>query len=101
MKMKLLLFSLIMFLFTSCEKEEGIATNYQVKLEGTIHEMGPTIWMYSTHKITYNCKLYALKSSTINLDKYIEKRVTVWGDQVNGYPVDSGPEYIEVKRLVK
>ena len=101
MKIKLFLFSLITLLFTSCEKEEGIPANYQIELEGTIQEIGPTFWMYGTHKITHNGKLYALKSSTINLDKYIDKRVTVWGDNVNGYPVDSGPEYIEVKRLVK
>jgi hypothetical protein len=101
MKIQLSLISLFIVFFTSCEKEEGKPAAYQIELEGKIEEIGPTFWMYGTHKITYNGKLFALKSSTINLDKYLNKKVTVWGDRVNGYPVDFGPEYIEVKRLIK
>jgi hypothetical protein len=99
MKLKLFLFSFIWILFTGCEKEESVPNESQIEIKGVIQEAGITSYQYGTHKIISNGKWYALKSSTINLNSYLDKEVTVWGDKVKGYPVDGGPEFIDVKRL--
>ena len=39
------------------------------------------------------------QSDTINLDDYVDKKVTVKGDLVKGYPVDGGPDYLNVKSI--
>ena len=42
---------------------------------------------------------YALRSSSVNLDDFLNKEVVVRGSFVEGYPVDGGPEYIDVKEI--
>jgi hypothetical protein len=46
----------------------------------------------SNGKITY-----ALKSETLDLNKYIGKSISkIYGNKIKGYPVEGGPEYINV-----
>ena len=52
--------------------------------------------MYGTHVISG----YALRSNTILLDNYINYNVTIVGYKIDGYPVDGGPDYIEVTDIV-
>jgi len=99
MKIKVLLLCFIIVLFTSCEKEEGIIGEYKYELKGEIQKMEPTWYMYGTHQIRSNSETYPIKSSTIDLDKYLNKKVMIWGDPIPGHPVDFGPDYIEVKRI--
>ena len=101
MKIKVLLLCLVIALFTNCEKEEGIIGEYQYELKGEIQKMGPTWYMYGTHQIRSNRATYAIKSNTVDLDKYLNKKVTIWGDPIPGYPIDFGPDYIKVKRIQK
>ncbi len=70
-----------------------------VSAVGIIKKQGITFYMYGTHVLVNDNgqTLYALKSNTINLDNYIDQRVTVSGDLVSGYPVDFGPDYLDVK----
>lgn len=42
-----------------------------------------------------------LRSSTINLDTCVNQTVTAKGSRIKGYPVDGGPEYIDVKEVRK
>jgi hypothetical protein len=35
----------------------------------------------------------------VNLDDYVNQNVTVVGYKIHGYPVDSGPYYIEVEEI--
>lgn len=72
-----------------------------VKATGTIQKQGITTYMYGTHVLLDDKgkTLYALKSKTVRLDKYIGKKVTVTGDLVEGYPVDFGPDYLDVKEI--
>lgn len=67
---------------------------------GIIRSAGITTYMYGTHvlvSLTTGRTLYALKSETIRLDDYSGRKVTVKGALVSGYPVDGGPEYMDVR----
>ncbi|MDG2343085.1 MAG: hypothetical protein P8L23_00725 [Flavobacteriales bacterium] len=88
----LLFIALISSLSYSCNK--SLFSN-KVKTTGLIQKQGITTYMYGTHTITD----YALKSNSINLDNYIDKNVSIIGEKIDGYPVDGGPDYIEVKKI--
>ncbi|WP_165499827.1 hypothetical protein [Pedobacter frigidisoli] len=62
--------------------------------------MGITTYQYGTHIINYGGKPYALKSSSVNLDIYVDKQVQIKGTKVSGYPLENGPELIEVTQVV-
>ena len=67
----------------------------QMKIEGTLIAQGFTTYQYGTH----NLDEYALRSSTVNLDKYVGQEVEVIGRKVDGYPVEDGPDLIEVEQI--
>ena len=67
----------------------------RIEVTGTIQEQGITTYQYGTHTISG----YALKSETINLDDYVNQNVTIVGYKIDGYPVDGGPDYIEVEEI--
>ena len=69
----------------------------KIKTSGVIKKQGITTYQYGTHTIN----VYAIKSNTIDLEKYIDQKVKIKGTKVDGYPVDGGPEYIEVKKIKK
>jgi hypothetical protein len=74
---------------------------YGVTAEGIIKKNGTTSFMYGTH-ILVNSEgktIYALKSDNLKLDDYIGKKLIVKGDLVKGYPVDFGPDYLNVKKV--
>jgi hypothetical protein len=57
--------------------------------------------MYGTHVLKDDNEktLYALKSDNIKLDVFVDLYVTVKGDLISGYPVDGGPDYLNVKAI--
>ena len=77
----------------SCNK--GVLNPNCVEIIGTIQEQGITTYQYGTHTISG----YALRSNSVTLDDYINQYVTVVGHKINGYPVDGGPDYIEVDEI--
>lgn len=70
-----------------------------VTLSGTVQEMGMTTFQYGTHKIKAGEKTYALKSDMVKLADYADKAVTLKGRKVAGYPLEGGPELIEVSTI--
>lgn len=74
----------------SCSKETENQKNIEVT--GTIHQQGITFYQYGTHTI----EGYALRSSVVNLDDYVGQQVTVVGYKIDGYPIEGGPDYLEV-----
>jgi hypothetical protein len=85
----------------ACKKE----TEYRLtKITGTIQKQGITTYQYGTHVLTDNNgqTTYALKSGkdAINLDDYINKFVEVRGHLMRDYPVDGGPQYLVVTKVV-
>ncbi|GAB2777547.1 hypothetical protein GCM10010465_25400 [Actinomadura fibrosa] len=66
---------------------------------GTIKEQGITSYQYGTHTLTTGNGFYALKSEAVDLDEYIDKKVMVVAEKIEGYPVDGGPEYLLVLKV--
>lgn len=65
---------------------------------GVVKKQGTTGYMYGTH-VLVGGKTYALKSDTIDLDRYVGKKVTVSGKLLRGYPISGGPEFMNVDRV--
>ncbi|PWS28522.1 hypothetical protein DHW03_01295 [Pedobacter yonginense] len=71
-----------------------------ITLSGSIQKLSISTYQYGTHTISSSGKPYALKSSSVILDTYLDKQVTLKGTKVAGYPVDGGPELIEVSEVI-
>lgn len=84
---------LICLLAISCDKDD--INSKRIEIIGSIQKQGITTYQYGTHTISG----YALRSSSITLDDYINQNVTVIGYKIDGYPVDGGPAYIEVEEI--
>ena len=84
---------LICLSFSLCNREENNWIN--VEVNGTIQKQGITSYQYGTHVLPG----YALRSGSLDLDNYMGQVVTVVGYLVEGYPVDGGPDYIEVEEI--
>lgn len=68
-----------------------------MELTGTIQEQGITSYQYGTHTITTQDDIfYALKSDAVDLDVYVEEKVTLVAEKIEGYPLSGGPEYLLV-----
>ncbi len=95
MSIKVLLIVFIIFL-PGCGSD--LSNPGEITEEGTIKQQGTTTYMYGTHILLNETgqTSYALKSDTINLDNYIDQRVAVTGNLIAGYPVDGGPDYLNV-----
>ena len=66
-----------------------------VEVTGKIQQQGMTTYQYGTHVMAG----YALRSGTIDLDKYIGQTVTLVGYRIEGYPIDGGPDFLEVEKI--
>jgi hypothetical protein len=71
----------------------------QIEISGIIQKQGITTYQYGTHIINSNDKQYALKSSTIDLDNYLDRNVSIIGEKIAGYPIEGGPDYLEVVKI--
>ncbi|WP_131536809.1 hypothetical protein [Pedobacter nototheniae] len=97
---KILVLSLFVAVFSSCSSLNSTTTGRSITLTGKIEKLGMTTFQYGTHLLKTENKTYALKSDAIKLDQYVDKSVTIKGKKVAGYPLEGGPELIEVT-LVK
>jgi hypothetical protein len=79
----------------SCKKGTDSIT---VTSTGIIQKQGITTYQYGSHVLTdVNGKtIYALRCSRYNLDNYVNRKVDIIGQKITGYPIDGGPDYIEV-----
>lgn len=96
MKYLKILIAIIITLTFACKKNVD-----ENKLKGIIKAQGITTCMYGTHVLINRSgeTLYALRSNSVKLNDYIDKTVEISGAKIEGYPVDGGPEYIEVARI--
>ena len=96
---KLILIGICLMVLGGCTsnkiKDEGI------KREGILTTVQMSTWMYGTHVLSDDTgtPLTALSGQEIDLNEYEGKKVEVRGTLKDGYPVDSGPEYLEVKSV--
>ena len=70
-----------------------------VTATGTLEDPGATSYQYGTHRITDAASdaTYALRGAEgVSLERYEDERVIVYGTREPGYPVDGGPELLNV-----
>ncbi|GAB3922296.1 hypothetical protein [Mucilaginibacter myungsuensis] len=70
-----------------------------VMITGVLEVQGPTTYQYGTHTIGIGNRTFSLRSSTVKLEAYNDKTVTITGKRVNGYPVEGGPVLLEVSSV--
>ncbi|WP_147273589.1 hypothetical protein [Pedobacter chinensis] len=97
---RILILSLFIAVISSCSSMRNTAEGEAISLTGRIEKLGVTTYQYGTHVINANGKPYVLKSSAVILDTYVDKQVTLRGVKVAGYPIEGGPELIEVSEVI-
>jgi len=94
MKTKLVVLFLLAGTFLGCKKEKTDAV--KVEITGQIKKVEYSTYMYGTHSITTSNSWYALISSTVDLNKYLNKQVTVKATKISSSPIEGGPDYYDV-----
>jgi hypothetical protein len=85
--------------FLACKTVKTAGSINPVEVSGVVQKSGMTAYQYGTHVLNANGKTYALKSASLNLDTYVDKNVKLKGTKVEGYPVETGPELLEVMEI--
>ena len=93
---KVLILALIVTALSSCVIMNSANNTSKITLTGKVEKLGLTPFRYGTHSIKMHGQIYAIKSASINLDNYLDRQVTLKGVKVAGYPLEGGPELIEV-----
>ena len=96
--LKTIIFAFIFLIGAHGCQSKKLASN-QIEVSGILQKQGITTYQYGTHILISNDKQYALKSSTLDLNKYQKQYVTILGERIAGYPVSGGPEYLEVVKI--
>lgn len=99
MKKVLISMSFAAFIF-SCSARQNDNDSGVMTLNGTIEKRETTSYQYGTHIFNSGDKIYAIKSNSLNLNTYLNKQVSISGSKVKGYPVDGGPELIDVSKVI-
>lgn len=89
----------LLFLAATCNKGTSGQNQDLMKVKGQIEKTGITSYQYGTHTLTGDGTFYALKSDSIDLSPYEGKTVTIAAEKIEGYPVDGGPEYLNVMQV--
>lgn len=97
MKKILFLFILIIFIGISCDEND----EYMIVSDGFIIETEASYYQYGTHTLKTGTGevLYSLTSNSIDLIVYNDVYVEIKGNLIEGYPIEGGPEYLEVKSI--
>ena len=77
---------------------------------GTLSKAEVTSYQYGTHELKGNFLdgnpdnagkdfLFAILSDELNLDEWLNKKVIITGNKVAGYPIENGPELINVTAI--
>lgn len=93
---QIILLLVIGLAIAGCLAVKPAADKNLVILKGKIEVLGMSTFQYGTHILNSEGKTYALKSTKVNLKSYEGKDVIVKGLKVAGYPVDGGPELLDV-----
>lgn len=101
MKTILFLTALSLFFFTAtCNNKtsnnKSMDATTSIEVEGKVEAIGMTSWQYGTHTLTNDENFYALRSKAVKLEQYEGKNVKIVAEKIEGYPVDGGPDFLEV-----
>lgn len=90
---------ILAFSLSGLSCKTGNQGNNSKSYSGTIEATGITSYQYGTHTLQAENEFYALKSEVIDLSNYEGKNVTISATKIEGYPVDGGPVYLNVKEI--
>lgn len=100
MKIITFIFGALLLIFTATCDNSGI-TNTR-KLTGKIEAQGITSYQYGSHTITTSeDQTYALRSERVNLEQYEGETITIRTRKIEGYPIEGGPQFLEVLRVLE
>ncbi|MFC0181792.1 hypothetical protein SAMN04515674_10944 [Pseudarcicella hirudinis] len=105
--MKKTIWYLVISFIVSCVscKKNNMSPDNNIVVVGFLQKAGITTYQYGSHYLTKDKSqkehIYALSSSNVNLDNFLNQQVRVVGKKRNGYPVDGGPDYLEVESIQK
>jgi hypothetical protein len=85
--------------FSACSKLNNKPNANFVELKGNLQLLEMSTFQYGTHIITEDQKTYALRSSVVDLKAYEGKTVKLKGTKIEGYPVENGPDFIDVTKI--
>lgn len=85
--------------FFSCKKGDTDNKAAAIQLTGLLKQQGFTIYQYGTHILITSSAGYALKSTVLDLNQYVNRTVTITGNTIPGYPIEAGPPYIDVQTI--
>ncbi len=94
------LMAVFLFFFTAtCNNQTAnktMDTKETLEVEGKVEAIGMTSWQYGSHTLTNDETFFALRSEKVDLKQYEGKHVKLNAVKVEGYPVEGGPEFLEV-----
>lgn len=91
-------FTFLLLIQTGCGSGN---TNEELQYSGVVKPAGITSYQYGTHRLETKDTFYALKSDQIDLKDYEDEKVTITAEPIQGYPVDGGPIYLDVRKVVR
>lgn len=97
MKKILILLTISMISLAGCSKK--FERENVIRLTGKVQKLEMTTFQYGTHLLKAGDKTYALTSKKVDLNLSVGKEVTLKGTKVKGYPLEGGPELIEVHNV--
>lgn len=71
----------------------------EILVTGILKKQMMTTYQYGTHTLTTEGGFFALTSKKVNLDNYLNEKVTLVAEEIEGYPVDGGPIYLRVLKV--
>lgn len=98
MKITALSTAVVLILLTATCNNKSQKDN-TLKVTGKLEAIQMSSWQYGTHTISNDKIFYALRSEKTNLEPFEGKTVTITANKIEGYPVDGGPEFLEVTEV--
>lgn len=98
---KIIFLGMVFLLLVGCTSQETKKSSEMTLRVGTVAPLEMSTWMYGTNMLTKDSKIVVslIADKNIKLDDYNGKKVEVTGELKEGYPIDGGPEYLEVKTI--
>lgn len=96
--MKNIFLALVLVLLVGCTNMSKEKNHFDYA--GTLNVLEMSTWSYGTHTLTTSeGEFFALKSDTLDLSDFNNKKVKVHAQMIDGYPVDSGPKFLYVEGI--
>lgn len=90
---------MLSFAFAGCSTRNVSDNPNLIQLSGKMEKLEVSGFGYGSHIINSDGKNFALTSKQVDLNKFVGKWVVVKGKKIDGYPLEGGPDYIEILHI--